>query len=498
MINTLVKSSNIVVLKSKFFLSRAVTYAAFLLIPILAPKSLEMNAVTQSLMMLLYIGFMASQWFFLGKEIDHRFKIYFRTNSSIDRVLYRLILGMSVITVYFNVLNLFPGKWVYNFFWITWVVLGLFYSWPTRGKIIQESVTSNFSEFKYLDSFEKTLLALIVLMFVVSLPELPTLTNQEALKLFFDPLQRFASQWWNFLEVNYYPFKKYPQLFKLAWSMHFFVVGMGLFLVTLYALLRYFVSRRLSLLGVFALVSSWSFSKILANNYGDAIFATFTLMWVWALIWSAKASSYRIGLAVGLLGFYGTMINQSNIILIFAQFVLGYHLILKGKTKWFKLKWIRYNMVGLIFALFCLFTNWDSTRIALQFDLSGVESLFSVLGRKGFYMLAPFGLLMIGIKLYLKPARLSSIVLDKQYLLQVGVLTLSLFVGSIFISPHYLKNFGWMWGVVLLSLIPLEFIFQATFRLRSRRNIIYLSYILICLLDSHFEGRLKIFLKLFE
>lgn len=486
------------VLKSKFFLSRAVTYAAFLLIPILAPKSLEMNPVMQAMMMLLYSGFMASQWFFLGKEIDHRFKIYFRTNSSIDRVLYRLILGMSLFTVYFNVLSIFPGKWIYNFFWITWVVLGLFYSWPTRGKIIQESVTSNFSEFKYLDAFEKTLLSLIVLMFVVSLPELPTLTNHEALKLFFDPLQKFSTQWWNFLEVNYYPFKKYPQLFKLAWSMHFFVVGMGLFLLAFYALLRYFVSRRLSLLGVFALISSWSCSKFLANNYGDAIFATYTLLWVWAMIWTVKASSYRVGLCVGLLGFYGTMIDQSNIYLIPVQFALTYYLLLSGKTKWFKVNWIRYNALGFILALICVFSNWDNAGLALGFDLSGLESLLSVMGRKGFYILAPFGLVMVLIKLYVKPAAFASIVVDKQYFTQVAALIGTLIVGSIFISSYQLKNFGWMWVVVLLSLIPLEFIFQATSRLRSRRNIIYLSYILICLLDSHFEGRLKIFLKLFE
>jgi hypothetical protein len=54
-----------------------------------------------------------------------------------------------------------------------------------------------------------------------------------------------------------------------------------------------------------------------------------------------------------------------------------------------------------------------------------------------------------------------------------------------------------MWILALLSLIPIEILFQTLSKLRSSRNMIYLIYILICLLDSHFEGRLKIFLKMF-
>jgi hypothetical protein len=55
-----------------------------------------------------------------------------------------------------------------------------------------------------------------------------------------------------------------------------------------------------------------------------------------------------------------------------------------------------------------------------------------------------------------------------------------------------------IWVLSFLSLIPIELIFQSISRLRSKRNMIYLIYILICLLDSHFEGRVKIFLKIFN
>ncbi|MBA2404033.1 MAG: hypothetical protein H0V66_04610, partial [Bdellovibrionales bacterium] len=80
--NTLVKNSNIIWEKSKFFINRAVIYFSFLLLPVWIQKSLEINIFVQSLMMLAYLMFMAGQWYLLGKEIDHRFKIYFRANST--------------------------------------------------------------------------------------------------------------------------------------------------------------------------------------------------------------------------------------------------------------------------------------------------------------------------------------------------------------------------------------------------------------------------------
>lgn len=293
--NTLEKSSGIIYIKSKFFIYRVVSYFSFLLLPILIPKSVQLPLAGQTLLMVLYILFMVSQWFFLGKEIDHRFKIYFRVNSSMDRVVYRLILGMIFFYLYFNALSFFSSKWIYNLFWVTWVVLGIFYSWPTRGKIIQESVSSNFTEFRYLDSFEKTLVGLILIMFTFSIPEFPTIVSPEALKMYFDPTESFSGHFWNFITVNYYPFRKYPELFKIAWCLHYYIIGVGVFMLVFYAFLRFFVSRRLSLLGLFVLISSWSFSKILAVNSGHAIVATYSLLWIWTTLWVTKSSTYRSG-----------------------------------------------------------------------------------------------------------------------------------------------------------------------------------------------------------
>lgn len=497
--NTLEKKSSIWLSKSKFFLFRVVSYFSFLLIPVWIQKSVNMNQGVQCLVMLLYISFMMSQWFLLGKEIDHRFKIYFRVNSSIDRVVYRLFLGMSFFVLYFNLLSFLPNKWIYNSFWITWVVLGLFYSWPTRGKIIQESVTSNFTEYRYLDKFEKTLVMLTFLMFIFSVPELPTLVNIEALKLFFDPLEKFTQPFWNFLTVNYYPFKKYPTLFKLAWSMHFYAVGFGLFLLTFYAFLRYFVSRRLSLLGVFSLVSSWSVSKIMASNYSHTIATTYSLIWIWSLMWTTKSSTYRSGLFLGLVGYLGTIINPSFAPLVIFQLLLLYFVLLKEKTFWFKRQTLKYTSFGLILLIATALYEKDSFNTLHPIGLELGNQIVRMIDRKAFYTLSFFGLLLILLKRFMPTLKLIKsfkINIDK---LDELLYCLVFLIGYVFIFDGDLfKSFALMWPIVFFSLIPIELLFQTITRLRSSRNMIYLIYILICLLDSHFEGRVKIFLRLFN
>ena len=497
--NTLVKNSGILLIKSKFFIYRAVSYASFLLVPLWIQKTIDLSPILQVLMMFLYTMFMVAQWFMLGKEIDHRFKIYFRINSSLDRIVYRLMLGMFVMVIYFNILNLLPSKWTYNCFWITWLLLGLFYSWPTRGKIIQESVTSNFNEFRYLDAFEKTLLGLIVVLFVVSMPELPSLTNNEALKLFFDPLEKFSNQVWSFLQVSYYPFRKYPALYRVAWATHFYLVGMGVFLITLYAVLRYFVSRRLSLLGVFALLSSWSFSKLLSNNYGAAITTTYSLLWIWSILWVAKSSSYRAGLFLGLVGYWGTVVNQSFSLLAFIQVSLLYFYFLDHKTRWFKRRLLRYSLLGLIMVVITIVISDGPFDGLHPLTRQYIDGLIGIIQRKAFYSLSFLGVLILLWKIMAPQAFVArSIKFDMDKILQLVVSIAVLFVYSLFFDNYLVESFAIMWMVVLLSVIPLELLFQAITRLRSRRNMIYVAYTIICLLDSHFEGRIKIFLRLFE
>lgn len=498
--NTLGNSSGIFILKSKFFIYRVLSYCSFLLIPILAPKGVNLHPAMQGFLMTLYICFILSQWFLLGKEIDHRLKIYFRVNSSIDRVVYRLFLGMFFFVMLFNLLSLLSNKWINNSFWIVWGLLGLFYSWPTRGKIIQESVSSNFGEFKFLDRFEKTLLFLIFSMFFFTMPDLPPLVNMDSLKLYFDPMERMGNAIWNFMLVNYFPFKSYPTLFRLGWSLHLYMVFMGFFLLVFYAFLRFFVSRRLSLLGVFALISSWSFSKTLANNSDYCLLTTYSLLWVWTLLWATKSSTYRAGLFLGLVSYWGSLINVNFSLLMFVQLGLLYFVFLKDRTFWFKRQLIKYALFGSVLTLVHFINHSEMISSLHVLDFSFLKLAKTEIVKKSFFTLGYLGILILLVKqfetqLKFKPLKEFQLEADSLKIFLIALLTYIIF--SVIWDEFLIVGFSMMWILAFLSLIPIELIFQSLTRLRSRRNMIYLIYILICLLDSHFEGRVKIFLKTF-
>lgn len=497
---TLENSSSIFYEKSKFFLYRVLTYFSFLLLPIWLQKTLELSTPVQAMIMVLYCLFIMGQWFLLGKEIDHRLKIYFRVNSSIDRVVYRFFMGMFFMTLYFNVINLLPGKWVYNIFWVTWVVLGLFYSWPTRGKIIQESVTTNFHEYKYLDRFEKTILFLVIVLLAVSIPELPNLTSANSLKLFFDPSERVSGAFWSFLTVNYYPFKKYPELLRLAWCIHFYFLVISMYLMTFYAILRYFVSRRLAVLGVFALISTWSFTKILAFNFGSSLLTSFTVLWVWSLLWCTKSSTYRSGLFMGLVGAWGVSIDKANVVLFIIQ-LLGIHFIfLKDKTFWYRRQFFKYNLLGIFLALMAFFLSSSVYDLQVgNYFAQTWSDISRFIGRKAFFVISIFGFIVfLGKLLLTKREDINFMNLPKEKVLQISFGFFAVFIGGIFLNTRYTQDFSLLWILAFFSVIPIELVFQKIRRLRSSRNMIYMIYILICLLDSHFEGRVKILLRLFE
>lgn len=494
------KNSRILKQKTKFFLFRVVSYFSFLLIPVWLQKTVELKLGTQALLMVLYILFMASQWYLLGKEIDHRLKIYFRVNSSMDRLIYRCLLGNVTFLILFNLMSLIAPHLIKHFFWGTWVILGLFYSWPTRGKIIEETVSSNLGEFNFLDSFERTILGMSLLLFVVSIPELPSFENLEALKLYFDPQEKIHTMFWNYLSLTYFPFYKFPKIYNLGWCLHFYVFGLGLYLMTFYAILRYFLSRRLCILGVFALLSSYSYSKILQADFAASITTTFSVLWVWAILWTSKSATYRIGLFLGLLSFWGMIININFIYLLPVQLVFILYLSLQEKTYWFKRQLTKYTLLGISLCALLVIYSWDYWPKISPAGMSSImQEIGILLSRKAFFNLSTIGLIALIYYFTVETKKQwLQVRLDYMKVKEICLTFLILSISGLLLEASLFRSFGLLWIICFLSLIPLEFIFQSISRLRSRRNLIYGIYILICLLDSHFEVRLKIFSKLFN
>lgn len=486
--------------KSKFFFNRVLIYFSFLLLPVWIQKTLEINIFVQSIMMLCYLMFMGGQWYLLGKEIDHRLKIYFRANSSIDRVLYRVIIGNATMMILFNIMAFIPDSIVNHFFWGFFVIVGLFYSWPTRGKIIEESVSTQFTEYKYLDAFEKTVLFITIAMFVVSMPSFPFISNLETMKLIIDSEEKMNGQLWSYLHMYFYPFRRFPHLVNLGWSMHFYFIGFSLYLLALYGILRFFISRRLSILGLFALVSTWSFSLFLKKDPYLCATTTFSVLWVWSILWCVKSSTYRSGLMYGLLCYTGVVLNYNYFFLFPIGLGLLYFTFLKENTQWYRGQFVKYSCLGLVLILITLITHIDLRffESAMSFKDFG-SYLRVVINRKAFYALSLIGLVSL-IIMVIKPKWkvLSTLAIDVQRLRELSILVACLLLVGLFVESEILYSFGFLWFIVFLSILPLEWIFQTITRLRSRRNFIYMVYVILCLLDSHFEGRIRMLYNFYQ
>lgn len=441
---------------------------------------------------------MGGQWYLLGKELDHRLKIYYRANSTIERVVYRLIIGSIVMLLLFNIFYLFPSYFLSYFFWGFFCILGIFYSWPTRGKIIEETMMGQFSEMRYLDSFEKTIFVLSIVTFVISLPEIPLFQNIEALKLYFDPSLNVSPLFWNFLTVLYHPFSHYSMLYNLIWSFHFYFIGLGVFLLTFYSLMRYFFSRRLAMLGVFSVLSTWSFSRVLSVDYFACVSTTVPIIWVWAMIWSARSGTYRAGLFTGLISAYLTMINPLNLVLLPCGIFMGYFYLLFEKTIWFKKQWVKYNLLGSIIALGTFFVSIENKDIFFMNWNLLLENIVDHIYRKAFFIISPIGVILISLYLS-RTSRffLSFVNFDNRRIKEVIILMNILIFWGIIFHPDLLNGFSLIWMLSFFALIPIEWIFQSISRLRSKRNLIYAMYILVCLFDSHLENRFRIIGKLF-
>ncbi|HXH31713.1 MAG TPA: hypothetical protein VNJ01_12940 [Bacteriovoracaceae bacterium] len=486
--------------KSKFFVNRILIYFSFLLLPVWIQKTQSLNLAMQSLLMFAYLVFMAGQWYLLGKEIDHRLKIYFRANSTIDRILYRVVIGNAAMMVLFNLMSFIPESIVRHFFWGYFVIVGLFYSWPTRGKIIEESVLTQFTEYKYLDAFEKVVLFLTLAMFFTSLPNFPFLSNLETFKLIVDPEEKMNVQFWSYLHMNFYPFRKFPHLVNLGWNMHLYFISFSLYLLAFYGILRFFISRRLSILGLFALVSTWSFSLFLRKDLYSCATTTFSVLWVWSILWCIKSSTYRSGLMFGLLCYSGVVLNYNFIFLFPVGLGLLYFSFLKESTDWYRSQFVKYTTLGMFLILVTLITHIDLRFFDFAMSFKQLwKYLVVVLNRKAFYALSVVGVLSLVVMLYRPKLRIvGTLMIDFIRLRELIILIFCLLSLSLIVEKDLTRNFGFLWFIVFLCILPLEWIFQTISRQRSRRNFIYVVYVLLCLLDSHFEGRVRILYNFYK
>jgi hypothetical protein len=290
-------------------------------------------------------------------------------------------------------------------------------------------------------------------MFVFSIPSVPQFETVEAYKLYFDPYEQIHKMYWGFVEMNYFPFRKIIKLNMLSHHVHFFVYGMGLFLTSFYSLLRYFFSRRISILGVFSIISSWSVGTYLNQSPILAFVSTFPIFWCWGILWVTKSSTYRSGLFLGVLCALGAMINQSLILV--TPFIIGLVLFYeaKSKTKWYRRQLLKYASGGVLLALiFALTGNTDILQIRPSWMNMWINNLLTLIDQKAFYTLCFIGVIFLVLRLNQNiKQRMSELKIEDVKILQIFSIYLIITLYGFLFEPMFIVGFSSIWVLAFLG-----------------------------------------------
>lgn len=487
--------------KIYFFAKRATIYSSFLVFVFGILPYIQDYAAGRIYWGLVYCLYLMGIFYLVGREVDHRLKIYFRTNSSIDRMFYRVISGYLISGLIAYLFSFIPFKFHDPVFWIFWATWGILYSWPTRAKVLKEPFLKQVSEFRYLDKFEKLLVFLCTLLVLISIPLFQEVHSLDVFVLNRDPEKFLHPVFWKSVDFLFHPVSVMGIAKTTTWFMFVYFMSCISLLLSSYCLLRFFFNRRLSLLGIFSIISSWGLVLIFESDpiYG-ALISSFSVLWLWGLLWAMRSATYRSGLFMGLLSAYGYILYVGNLPFFFIAMALGWFVLFKEKTTWFKKQFIKYNLLGA--SVLLLLAPWEQREFPLRFHLSKANLLQQWdynFFHKDFYVLSVLGLLLIIVFSFNFKSFADRFNVYNRELFGKLLYCLSALVGvSLICAPQNISYINTLWMMTFLSLVPLEWLFQAVRRLRSKSNIIYGIYIVICLLDSRIEGRIKNIVKFLD
>ena len=274
-----------------------------------------------------------------------------------------------------------------------------------------------------------------------------------------------------------------------------------------YSFLRYYFSRRSAILGIFIFTSTWPISQLLSVDLTQLFLQKTTLLMLWVTIWGHRALTYRSGLIVGLIFFYATCIEPLAFVLIPLMLLLHLVTLPKEKTLWYKLEWLKFLAPGFLLSLFAYLSSNTAAKSVDSHFYKTIDDLSMLMSGKAIFSLSIFGLVLVvwsslsNIRPFhkLNQSFLRNFTFKRNFheMWMPLVYILSLFILSISYSSFFFTGFSTMWILTALSIVPIELIFHKLKVYRSKRNMIYLLYILITLLDSQIEMRLRISAKMF-
>ena len=434
--------------------------------------------------------FVGMNFYMVGLYLDYIFKIYYHLNSSLDRMVYRLIFGASFTSILFVALIfMFGEKYLLNFSFLIVTINLIFSVYPTSARVIHNNVSSNLGELKHLDNLEKVLLGMFGIYFFFSVPDISFLSGTEYKSLLTKDL---FHQNFKFVESMFY----FINLTHRLTGYFYFFLG-GLYYLIIYSFFRFFYSRRVSLIGILAIITNWNLSKLVyadITTYGTSLYL---LAFIWGLLWVNTSKSYRTNLFFGMIlslsAHHPLQISMTILFLGLTSIFLTSDV----RTTWAKIQSLKYMSLGVLFAVALAIID---IMIGDDFLLLQKQQLsFNLFFKKSYNILSALGAVVFTVTYFLaKKGKLNksySFLNLANYLLFTLAFSAALFIlsqnGKLFDISAYTYFL-----IVLFSLPALELVLNSLGLFHRKRNLIFFLYILFTILDSHFESRIKTLIRI--
>lgn len=439
-----------------------------------------------------FVGyFLGYNCYFLGLYLDYVFKIYYHLNSSLDRMIYRIIFGSSLLAFIYSFFSAIFGQSSTIYLTYSLIIINLIFSiYPTTAKLIFSSMSSNLGELKHLDKVEKMLLGIFLIYFICSIPNIQFVDisgyNSFLTLDFFHQNFIFARDLFNRISTQT----------QLLGYFYFFLGGM--YYLIAYSFFRFFFSRRVALIGILALVSNWNLIKLVYGDFTVYGTALYLLSFLWGVIWVGSSKSYRTNLFFGMIL---ALSSHHQFLISLSFFIIGLSSIFLTsglRTTWAKLQSLKYMSFGLVLTLiFWTVDFFNSGKYESQANLffsfnNFFKKSFNILGILGSIL---FLIFYIGAKTgYIQ--KVVSFLNHSHYLFFSMIFTLVVWFSSNGGSYFDISSFLYF-IIVLFSLPILELVLNTFGFFHPKRNLIFFLYILFAILDSHLESRIKTLISIF-
>lgn len=472
------KSSNILSKKFLFSIKRASILALFLTLSYFSSfSSISFGNLLFSFLLIIFFIF---NFYLFGDLVEYVFKIHYRVGSSINRLISRVLLGYFLILLLRKVL---PLDIFINFFYFFIFLNFVYFSYPTRSRLYDVTVRSHFSEFKFLDKSERIVLFLIIFYFIFSIPfvgeGLSPGKDQGVLGILLSSIKSNLNS-------------------SLALISYKYLFYGSMLLACLYSTFRVFFSRRVSLLGVFLLQSNWSFYKLYEGDLNILTYACLVTVLLWLYFFCLKSLTYRSGLLFGLF-LPASLVLEKNFFYSFLILTLSLTISFQKKGKWFILQFFRYSLLGVVSSALFFYKNISFKFFQYFSSAEILASGLQVFRNKAFFINSMNSIALIFALSIFKKSYFRMWCEVRGFNKLAFILLPAYWFIFAFFKFSQLNNLLSIEVILLtfLSLPVVDFIIWRLNNYRDKRTAAFFLFIVFILLDSHLEGRVKVFLSSF-